>query len=219
MARKKKEENTGVESTTEINSSKEKKCSKCGKVCKIEELVPIGEHQEGVDIGSIKEVYCQDCWSKYGKARNREIKIRKQLNDYLYELANHDQYAMILFLSQIKKLQNFTAKEGKHKYKDSGILLTLKYAFELSNVRPKIDPNIGIYGLILKYYPIAMRFYQDCKDTVYLSKEEIDELYARESVEVHIKRSTLEERDRKHTEKLKDWEYGPKIDLDSIEDE
>ena len=175
-----------------------RKCVECGAILPKEDIVQIGG-----------KAYCHKC----SAPRAKEVRDINALNAYLYDLCGGEGDIMPFLTSQVKRLKT------QYEFKVSGILATLKFAFELSDNPPEFNPQYGIEYLVIRNYYQAKKYYEELRKLSKQPQEMIDETLKTPVKEVHLSRTVMTEQSEAFIAKQKDLQYGPAIDLDSIEDE
>lgn len=179
---------------------KTKKCAGCGR--------EVDPNIEIIEVIGGKN-YCPTC----ATTRKKEIQVNKELNDFLYNLCGKENDLMPFLTKQVKRMKE------EYDYKASGILATLKYVFVLSDAPPTFKIEYGIEGVVVRNYYKARKYYEQVYHLKQQSPEAIDEALLSSAREVHLSRQVMTSQEEAFTEKRKNMEYGPLIDLDSIEDE
>ena len=150
-----------------------------------------------------KKNYCSSCFEKFQK----EKKINKDLNDYIYKLCGEDGSLMPMMGSQIKKMKE------ENGYKASSILATLKYMYELKDPPVEFNPDYGVHDVIYFYHQ-AKTFNE--KYFELKRKAEEDDIESPPDKIITIKRSSLVQEDEEFWKKKKEKEMGVDIDLNAL---
>lgn len=117
------------------------KCLVCHEEYKTKEMIKV-ENRKYVCSES-----CLDKYSVYGETKTP----RQELLDYVGEAWEDISYPMIA--TQIKQMQD------NYKFKIEGMLLTLKYCFEIEN--KSSETMYGFKYMVERYYEEAKAFYVD----------------------------------------------------------
>ena len=160
-----------------------------------------------VELGG--KLYCPKC----AAPKKKEVEANKKLASYLYELCDQERELMPFLMTQVKRLKS------QYSFKTTGILATLKYVFELSEIPPVFKPEIGIESIVIKNYYFAKKYYEELHHLAKQSPEEIDSTLTAPVHEVHLDSVRLAQNNNFFKEKQKNLQYGPPIDLDSIPDD
>jgi len=178
--------------------------------------VTCGVIVEPESIFKIKgKIYCPNCAALIEQKEKKEKSDYSKLMDYLYKLCDEDKDILGFLVKQVKNLKSMEGCD----YKDSDILATLKYVFELSEHPPVFNPTYGIEPLVVRNYYWARKYYEAKRKLEKQDVKVIDNILQAPEVEVHIDKDIMEYQRQLFLEKHKDKLYGPAIDLDSIEDE
>ena len=170
-----------------------RKCSVCGRWVDSEVAIVIN-----------KITYCDVC----GEPRKKEVLINKALNDYIYELCEHDQAVMAMMCTQIKRM-----KDENEGYKASGILATLKYMYEILDPPVEFKPEYGVANVPYFYYQAKKFNEQYFEVKKKLEEEPLQELPTRE---VTLKRSSMIKEDNEFWTNKKEKELGADLDLNAL---
>ena len=157
--------------------------------------------------------YCHNCGEDIKAKREKEIRKNKELNDYLYMLANQDKDLMPFFCKQVKSMKD------ENQWKAESILAVLKYIFEIMEDTPTFDPEFGIRGLVEAFYYPAKKYYEQVFALRKTPEELIQEILLMPPKEITMRRSDIIKRDEHFLEKKKNLTYGPELDMDDIEDD
>lgn len=153
--------------------------------------------------------YCLKC----AAPRAKEIEINKKLSDLLFAICNEDRNVFKFLRMQVKRLTT------DYEYKLEGILATLKYIYYISDNPYPFRPEVGIEYAVIKNYYKASKYYEQMRKLKSQSLESIDSGLTSPVVEIHLNQNVMQFKDDLFNSRRKDLEYGPEIDLNSIEDE
>lgn len=175
-----------------------RKCTQCGQIFPKGEIVQISG-----------KAYCLKC----SKPKAKESKDNSALSAYLYDLCDKEQDLMPFLMTQVKRLKD------QYGFKTTGILATLHYLFDITDNPPVFKSEYGIEGIVIKNYYQAKKYYESIRELYKQLPEDIDEALKTPVKEVHLNKQVMQESSQAFINKQKDLQYGPAIDLNSIEDE
>lgn len=131
------------------------KCKECGE--KFERM------QDGSNfVTKSKRYYHKECYEILQKAEDTEKKQYFELIDYIIKLYGFDSPTPVMF----KQIQNY---KNVNNYKYTGMLMCLKYIYEIENLPLRRDMGLG---LIQYKYEEAKQYYINLQDQL-ASIEEI----------------------------------------------
>lgn len=172
------------------------KCQKCGNKYPREIMNPINQKN-----------YCPTCFNIVLK----ETKLKKDLNDLLYEIADGDKQTMALLTTNIYKAVE------KEEFTVAGAVNTLKY-IRLVGRWEDITPT-NAYFMILKYYKETRNYWLGLKrNNEAYPDEYVQTVLQRPPTKIVVNRSDINRDDKKFIEAQRTLLYGPEINLDDIED-
>ena len=154
--------------------------------------------------------YCEKCAQPFLK----EAEDYKKLCKFIYEDIYNKDCNMPLITTQIRKL-----KDEFEDITNRRILLTLKYAINIEKVEiENLDPEWGVYNLIVKFYFSAKKFYAQ-RDRVNQDIAEIKEALTYKPIEIILRRSDLNRREIEEVEKRRIQEHKYFLEDDLVEDD